>query len=119
MTHGEKIKNAIRGKGLTMEQAADILEISRPTLFNKLNAAEVDKEFLQKVEEKLGINVGAPERSALSIAVQTRLVDDVEMKYNIVPLKNGRSIEIWLPKDFDKTDLNTLRKWIELKESTL
>lgn len=116
MTQGEKIKNAIRGRGLTMEDAADKLGISRPTLFNKLNAAEIDKEFLQNVEEKLGINVGAPERSS---GVHTRLVDEIEMKYNIVPLKNARTVEIWLPKDFDKQDLKTLLKWVELKESTL
>lgn len=119
MTLGDKIRNAIRGKGLKMEEAANILGITRTTLFNKLNAAELDETFLQNVNEKLGINLASPERSNVTVAVQPKMVDNVEMKLNLIPLKNKRIIEIWLPADFDKADIKTVTKWLELKESTL
>lgn len=116
---GEEIKNAIRGKGLSMEDAAHRLGMNRTTLYHKLNAATIDKEFLQNVQDLLGLNLLAPERNLKTAGMPEKIVDNIPMRYNVVPLKNDRFCEIWIPKDFKKDDLDALNKWIELKELTL
>lgn len=57
MTQGEKLKLAIRGKGLSMEEAATALQITRQTLHNYIKSAKLDKEFLQNVKKKLRIDL--------------------------------------------------------------
>lgn len=56
MVQGEKIKNAIRGKGMKLEDAARILGITRQTLDNRL--LRCDESFLREVKEKLDIDIG-------------------------------------------------------------
>lgn len=119
MTQGDKIRNAIRGLGITMEEASVRLGISRPTLFSKLNAAEIDEKFLQNVNDKLGISIAAIDKGATITTVASKVIDEIEMRYNVIPLKKNRVAELWIPKDFNKEDLPAIKKWIELKESTL
>lgn len=52
---GEVLKNAIRGKGLTMEQAAQKLKMSRQNLYFQLNKASVTEEFYKKAVDELGL----------------------------------------------------------------
>lgn len=56
MEIGEFIKNAIRGKGLSLQEAATMLGISRQTLHNQLNSATPKNDFLQNVKDTLGID---------------------------------------------------------------
>lgn len=104
---------------MTLEQASDKLGIDRTTLHRKLSAAKIDIELLQNVQEILGINVNAPDRSTQNVAIVEKKIDEVPMRLSIIHLKNGRIMEVWEPKDFNTEDLNTLRKWIDLRESTL
>lgn len=119
MNTGEELKKAIRGKGLTMDEAAEKLEISRGTLFYKLKGADTDKEFVQLVQERLGINVDMPERSSHAVGVQEKKIGNTAMKYQTVPLKDRRVIEMWIPADFSKSDVASLKQWLAYYESTL
>lgn len=55
MATGKELKNAIKGKGLTVQEAADKLGISRQTLSTQFGKAEVDPDLLQNVKTKLKI----------------------------------------------------------------
>lgn len=116
---GTLIRNAIRAKRLDMQEAADKLEISRSALYNKLNARDIEPEFVQLVEERLGINIHNPERDSSVVAVAERKVGGITMKYHTVPLKAKRVIEMWVPSDFSKADAQSLRNWLAYYESTL
>lgn len=119
MDEAEVIRNSIRGKGLDMDEAAKKLGMSRTTLYNKLNAKVLEKEFLQLVQERLGINVDAPERNSQTVAIAEKQVGNTTMKYHTVPLKEKRIIEMWMPVDFGKQDVKSLRDWLVYFESTL
>lgn len=116
MDIGEQIKLAIRGKGLTMEEAAQKLDMSRATLFTKLKTADKDKEFRQLVQDRLGIVTQVHESPAQQ---SEKKVGDTVMKYQTVPLKGKRSLEMWIPEDFGKQDVATLKQWISFFELTL
>lgn len=65
MTIGEQIKNGIRGKGLSLQEAADLLGITRQTLHNQINSAHIKESFIQKVKIKLGISFDSSESNSL------------------------------------------------------
>lgn len=115
---GESIRNAIRSKGLTMDEAADKLSIGKTQLYDKLKIADREPEFVQLVEERLGINIDMPERSSHVVGVKERVVGSVTMRYHTIPLK-GRIGEAWLPSDLNKVDVISIRKWLDLIESNL
>lgn len=119
MNIGVDIREAIRRKGLTMEQAAEKLEISRTTLHTKLLGADNDKEFILLVQERLGITLNVAERNGLNVETTERKIGDVDMKFHTIPLKEGRVIQMWMPKNFSKTDATTLKNWLTFYESTL
>lgn len=56
-SNGNRLKLAIKGLGLTQEDAAKKLGITRQTLNNYFNRAELDDEFIQNVKEKLGVSI--------------------------------------------------------------
>lgn len=118
MNKGDEIREGIRRKGLGMQDAADKLGISRTTLHTKLAGADNDKEFVQLVQERLGIDTNNPARGSLT-SVNERQVGDVILKYHTIPLKKKRTAEMWLPNDLDKADVKTIEQWLELMESTL
>ncbi len=51
MIKGEDIKTAIRQAGITLEDAATMLDMSRQTLYNNLNRAMITPAFRKKVVE--------------------------------------------------------------------
>lgn len=57
VTLGDLIKQAIKEKGYTQEEAADLLSMARQTLNTTLKKAVLDDEFLDNVTTKLGIDV--------------------------------------------------------------
>lgn len=57
MATGKELKNAIRGKGLTVEAAAGILGISRQTLSTHMGKGTIGSELIQNVKEKLDISL--------------------------------------------------------------
>lgn len=52
-----KFNSIIKERGITQEKAADILEIDRGTIRNKLNASPIDEAFLRVIKEKLDIDL--------------------------------------------------------------
>jgi phage repressor protein C with HTH and peptisase S24 domain len=57
MATGKQLRKAIRIKELSMEQAAEKLNISRATLYNLVNKGELDDEIIQSVKSKLDIDL--------------------------------------------------------------
>lgn len=57
MTVEQAIKNAIKGKGITLDNAAKRLNMSRRTLYNHIGAAKIDPMFIQKVYTILKIDI--------------------------------------------------------------
>lgn len=57
MATGLDLKNAIKGKGLTIEQAAKLLGISRQTLSTYLGKAKIEEELERNVKTKLKITL--------------------------------------------------------------
>lgn len=57
---GEELKHAIRGRGLTIEEAAEKLDISRQSLHYFLRKEKLSSDFLEKVKEKLDIISNTP-----------------------------------------------------------
>lgn len=55
MNRGLQYKYAIKEKGLTLGEAAEILEMTRQTLANNLNRADLDYFFEKKLCEKLDL----------------------------------------------------------------
>jgi phage repressor protein C with HTH and peptisase S24 domain len=55
---GNDLKLAIRGKGLTVEEAAKALGVSRQTMFNYYSRPELDDDFLLKVKNVLNVQLG-------------------------------------------------------------
>lgn len=66
---GEELKNAIRGKGMTIEDAASLLGMSRQGLHYNLNKNNIDNDLLQKVKTKLGIHPKTAEIKEVSSEV--------------------------------------------------
>lgn len=112
---GSQIKNAIRGKGLTQQEAAQKLGISRTTLDAKLNRAKPDDAFLQLVQEKLGISI-KENHSEVNIE---KVIGETTMIYNSIPLKNKRLVEVWFPTNLTKGDFEIIEQWMKLYKSTL
>lgn len=54
---GKLLKNKIRGLGLTTEQAAKKLNISRPTLYKYFEQAEFDEKTLKLIRSNLKIDL--------------------------------------------------------------
>jgi len=54
---GTKLKNAIAGKGLTQEEAANKLGIARQTLTNWMNRGLLDDDVKHKVSRALEIDL--------------------------------------------------------------
>lgn len=52
---GEALKRAIRGKGLTMQGAADKIGCTRQTLHTYTKLKKLPEDVIQIVKEKLGI----------------------------------------------------------------
>lgn len=57
MITAEQLKNAIKGKGYTIDLAAQKLGISRQQFYNNLNKPELDPKFVEQVEEVLDIDI--------------------------------------------------------------
>lgn len=55
---GEALKRAIRGKGLTMQGAADKIGCTRQTLHTYTKLKKLPEDVLQIVKEKLDIELG-------------------------------------------------------------
>lgn len=55
--YGDKVRDAIRKKGFTMQKAADKLGMSRRNLYYYLGQKEPDDSFVQSVQSKLHIVV--------------------------------------------------------------
>lgn len=54
--HGKQLKLAIKGTGMTVEQAATKLDMTRQNLYGYFNRSELDDNFLQFVKAKLDID---------------------------------------------------------------
>lgn len=119
MNIGVDIREAIRRKKLTMDDAAKKLDISRTTLHTKLLGADNDPEFVQLVKERLGISLNKTDPDSLAVENTDRKIGEVDMKFYTVPLKDGRAIQMWIPKKFSKEDAKTLKSWLVFYESTL
>jgi transcriptional regulator with XRE-family HTH domain len=57
MPTGKELRKALKINDLTMEQAADMLEMARGTLYNYINKGELDEDFVQTVQTKLNIDL--------------------------------------------------------------
>ncbi len=60
MASGKDLKKALKNTDLTMEEAAQKLNVSRGTLYNYFNVAELDEEIVQNVQERLNIKLNEP-----------------------------------------------------------
>lgn len=63
-TDGEKLKLLIRGSGLSQAEAADKMGVSRQTLNGYFHRAELPKDVLQNVKDKLGLILSIPDKFA-------------------------------------------------------
>jgi phage repressor protein C with HTH and peptisase S24 domain len=57
MPTGKQLRKALKANELTMEAAAEKLNISRGTLYNYIKLEELDADFVQNVQDKLGIDL--------------------------------------------------------------
>jgi transcriptional regulator with XRE-family HTH domain len=62
---GQLLKNKIRGLGLTTEQAAEKLKISRPTLYKYFDQTEFDEKTLKLIRSKLKIDITSENKSKI------------------------------------------------------
>lgn len=63
MISGKDLKRAIKAEGLTIEEAATKIGMTRVNLYSYLNRAELEEEFVENVNTKLNIKLegkGAP-----------------------------------------------------------
>lgn len=88
-TEGEALKRAIKKNGLTIQEAADLLNISRPNLHFYLKKTILDNDFKAKVLRDLKINV----YSELSIwaKVRSSFLDTFSTDTDSVPKKNEQN----------------------------
>lgn len=120
MDIAEEVHIALKRKFKSIEKAADALEISRTTLYQKIATVEKDRDFQQLIEEKAGINIhNLVKGAAMNPDVPEMQIDNIKMNYNVVNLKANRKAIVWLPSDFSKTDVRTFESWLKLIESTL
>lgn len=116
----EEVHIALKRKFKSIEKAADALEISRTTLYQKIATVEKDRDFQQLIEEKAGINIhNLVKGGSMNPDVPEMQIDNIKMNYNVVNLKANRKAIVWLPSDFSKTDVRTFESWLKLIESTL
>lgn len=115
---GKDIRNAIKGRGLTLQQAADLLEMDRTTLYHKLNDATLDKDFLQNVESKIGIDLGEM-AGRIDKNEKAGKGTDTAMRSLTIPLPRKRVAEMAVPFDLDNQDLKAIDKFLELVKSGL
>lgn len=54
---GEKLRTALRIKGITQQKAADALDISRQAISMWMNLEQLDESVIQRVKEKLDIDL--------------------------------------------------------------
>lgn len=112
---GIELRDAI-GKKWGMERAASKLSMSRATLYNKLNAREIDRAFLDDVKKILEIDV--EKIRATSDDVPKEMPDDSNTKVYTIPIKNQRHVKITIPADTDREDVKTIIKHLNLWESS-
>lgn len=60
MATGKEFKKALKNNDLTVEDAAKKMNVARGTLYNKFKLAELEEEFVQNVQELLGIDLNEP-----------------------------------------------------------
>jgi phage repressor protein C with HTH and peptisase S24 domain len=60
MASGKDLRKAIKTSDLTMDQAAEKMEVSRVTLYNWVHKDELDDKILHIVKEKLSLDLDAP-----------------------------------------------------------
>lgn len=122
-TIGEQIRDAIvekysdgskRNKTAAMEKAAALIGVSPATLYNRVNDAEQDVNFLEKVENILKIDVSRMKQSQ-EPDDQSCSGDDT-VTYPI-PIKNKRRAKLVVPSDADSEDLKLIIRQLNLLES--
>lgn len=73
---GQQIKQAIRGQGLNMEQAASKLGLSRANFYYHLTKTPPEPEFLQSVKTKLGIDVTITDKTKGTSSIRQIPISD-------------------------------------------
>lgn len=120
---GDKIRDAIveklsggdkRKRTEAMDKAAQKLKISKAGLYNKLNAAEIPVDFIEKLEKILEINVEEL-RNQDDDGVEIIGADKASV-YSI-PIKNKRRAKLVMPADADGEDVKLIIKHLNLFET--
>ena len=60
---GNQLRNAIKKKGLTQEEAAELLGITRQTIGIWLKRQVFDANTLHRIRQKLGVNLDSSEEA--------------------------------------------------------
>lgn len=92
---GEEFKTFIKRTGLTQEEAADIIGITRQTLHNKFKLGLVEEGFLQNVKNRLlvsGVSVAEPRvQYGANNAKPTHLKGMENINVMVVPMVDQRA----------------------------
>ena len=95
MTLEQAIKNAIKGKGYTLDSAAKKLKMSRRTLYNHIGAAKIDAKFIQNVNSILEIDINKIILKHADLGTLKRVVPSDLPKLNPAILDTGDSFADW------------------------
>ena len=84
---GEILKNLIRGAGLSQQQAADKMGITRQTLFSYTHRNQLTLDILQNVKERLGLELTNPSDPSISEPINDhmdRLIKALEKQIELL-----------------------------------
>lgn len=120
---GDKIRDAIveklsggdkRKRTEAMDKAAQKLKISKAGLYNKLNAAEIPVDFIEKLEKILEINV---EELKNQDDDGVEIIGADKASVYSIPIKNKRRAKLVMPADADGEDVKLIIKHLNLFET--
>jgi len=80
--NGENLKKAVRSTGMTVQEAADKLGVSRQMLYIYYKSGELEPDLLQNVREKLGIDLHNVKENFIK-------ADNLSDVTNQIPKSNG------------------------------
>lgn len=120
---GDKIRDAIveklgkknELKAVVMQRAADMLGMSKSSLYAKLNEEPIPVDLLDKIQRIIGINIAELKNNDEPEGVGQELGIG-KHKFLTIPIKNHRVVKVYMPEGYDKDDLKTMVQHINLWE---
>lgn len=108
--NGKSLKLALRGAGITQEEAAKRLNVTRQTVGNWVKYDELDADILQKVKHNLGIDLQNVNTEG------NRLEQERSNPYHIPAETDKKVIDVLLEQiEFYKKQIAELKRQAETK----